>query len=101
VSTQPIQLGRKPQKPAERERLVRRDVWEVTSGFPALSAHVLVEEDEDCHAERRELEKLLEERFHLHHATLQVDHATPEVIELSRKEDQDEGLEHSHRGEPF
>jgi cobalt-zinc-cadmium efflux system protein len=76
-------------------------VWEVTSGFPALSAHVLVEEDEDCHAERRELEKLLEERFHLHHTTLQVDHATPEVIELSRKEDQGEGLEHSHRREPF
>jgi cobalt-zinc-cadmium efflux system protein len=72
-------------------------VWEVTSGFPALSAHVLVEEDEDCHAERRELEELLEERFHLHHTTLQVDHATPEVIELSQKEDRGEGLEHSHR----
>jgi cobalt-zinc-cadmium efflux system protein len=74
-------------------------VWEVTSGFPAVSAHVLVEEDEDCHAERRELEELLEERFHLHHTTLQVDHSTPQVIELSRKEDQSEGLEHSHRDE--
>jgi cobalt-zinc-cadmium efflux system protein len=71
-------------------------VWEVTSGFPALSAHVLVAEDEDCHAERRGLEHLLEERFDLHHTTLQVDHATPEVIELSHKEDTDEGLEHSH-----
>jgi cobalt-zinc-cadmium efflux system protein len=38
-------------------------VWEVTSGFPAHSAHVLVAEDEDCHAERRGLEHLLEERF--------------------------------------
>jgi cobalt-zinc-cadmium efflux system protein len=71
-------------------------VWEVTSGFPALSAHVLVAEDEDCHAERRELEHLLEERFDLHHTTLQVDHVTPEVIELSHKEDTGEGLEHSH-----
>jgi len=71
-------------------------VWEVTSGFPALSAHVLVAEDEDCHAERRGLEHLLEERFDVHHTTLQVDHATPEVIELSHKEDTGEGLEHSH-----
>jgi cobalt-zinc-cadmium efflux system protein len=75
-------------------------VWEVTSGFPALSAHVLVAEDEDCHAERRELEHLLEERFDLHHTTLQVDHGTPEVIELSHKEDTGEGLEHSHRCKP-
>jgi cobalt-zinc-cadmium efflux system protein len=75
-------------------------VWEVTSGFTALSAHVLVEEDEDCHAERRELERLLAERFDIHHTTLQVDHATPEVIELSKKEDPDEGLEHSHGREP-
>jgi cobalt-zinc-cadmium efflux system protein len=75
-------------------------VWEVTSGFPALSAHVLVEEDEDCHAERRKLERLLEERFDVHHTTLQVDHATPEVIELSHKEDPAEGLEHPHRREP-
>jgi cobalt-zinc-cadmium efflux system protein len=71
-------------------------VWEVTSGFPALSAHVLVAEDEDCHAERRGLEHFLEERFDVHHTTLQVDHATPEVIELSHKEDPGEGLEHSH-----
>jgi cobalt-zinc-cadmium efflux system protein len=75
-------------------------VWEVTSGFPALSAHVLVAEDEDCHAERRGLEHLLEERFDVHHTTLQVDHATPEVIELSHKEDPAEGLEHPHRREP-
>src|SRR5215212_1515169 len=67
-------------------------VWEVTSGFPALSAHVLVEPKSDCHEERRELEHLLEERFDLHHTTLQVDHATPEVIGLSGKEDPREGL---------
>ena len=38
-------------------------VWEVTSGFPALSAHVLVPAGEDCHARRAELELLLAERF--------------------------------------
>ena len=49
-------------------------VWEVTSGFPALSAHVLVPPGEDCHARRRELEQLLHERFEIDHTTLQVDH---------------------------
>jgi cobalt-zinc-cadmium efflux system protein len=50
-------------------------VWTVTSGFTALSAHVLVEPERDCHALRRELEHVLEERFGLRHTTLQVDHA--------------------------
>jgi cobalt-zinc-cadmium efflux system protein len=50
-------------------------IWTITSGFPALSAHVLVEPKADCHAIRRELELLLEERFSLTHTTLQVEHA--------------------------
>jgi cobalt-zinc-cadmium efflux system protein len=49
-------------------------VWEVTSGFPALSAHVLVSAESDCHAARRGMEALLHERFGLDHTTLQVDH---------------------------
>lgn len=67
-------------------------VWEVTSEFPALSAHVLVEPENDCHEKRRELEHLLAERFDIHHTTLQVDHATPEVIGLSEKEDFEDGI---------
>jgi cobalt-zinc-cadmium efflux system protein len=50
-------------------------VWEITSGFPALSAHVLVAADSDCHAARRGMEAMLRERFGLDHTTLQVDHA--------------------------
>jgi cobalt-zinc-cadmium efflux system protein len=50
-------------------------VWTVTSGFPALSAHVLVEPGADCHAARRRLEQTLAERFGLTHTTLQVEHA--------------------------
>ena len=49
-------------------------VWTVTSGFPALAAHVLVEPGADCHDARRRLQRLLEERFGLRHTTLQVDH---------------------------
>jgi len=52
-------------------------IWTVTSGFPALSAHVLVAPDADCHAARRRLERTLADRFGLSHTTLQVDHAEP------------------------
>jgi cobalt-zinc-cadmium efflux system protein len=50
-------------------------VWTITSGFPSLSAHVLVPEGDDCHAVRRRLEEMLGERFGLTHTTLQVEHA--------------------------
>ncbi|HEY2768245.1 MAG TPA: cation diffusion facilitator family transporter [Solirubrobacteraceae bacterium] len=58
-------------------------VWELSAGFPALSAHVLVKREADCHAARRELEGLLRERFGLEHTTLQVDHEDGgELLEL-------------------
>ncbi len=50
-------------------------VWQISAGFPSLSAHVLVGQHEDCHGIRRELERLLDERFGIQHTTLQVDHA--------------------------
>ena len=55
-------------------------VWEVTSGFPAFSAHIVVGEDNDCHAVRLGLEHELHERFGLEHTTLQVDHRHPEEL---------------------
>ncbi len=58
-------------------------VWEITSGFPALSAHVLVAADSDCHAARRAMEELLRERFRLDHTTLQVDHMASELLEIA------------------
>jgi cobalt-zinc-cadmium efflux system protein len=58
-------------------------IWTITSGFPALSAHVLVEPKADCHLIRRELEDLLRDRFALTHTTLQVEHA-PGLIKLAR-----------------
>jgi cobalt-zinc-cadmium efflux system protein len=57
-------------------------VWEITSGFPALSAHVLVRPGDDCHAVRRELEQLLNARFGIGHTTLQVEHAQPELLRI-------------------
>ena len=49
-------------------------IWTITSGFPALAAHILVSTDEDCHARRRDLETVLQKEFGITHTTLQVDH---------------------------
>jgi cobalt-zinc-cadmium efflux system protein len=60
-------------------------VWTITSGFTALSAHVLVRPGEDCHGRRRELERLLHDEFEIEHTTLQVDHAVDGgLVELAR-----------------
>jgi cobalt-zinc-cadmium efflux system protein len=60
-------------------------VWTVTSGFPALAAHVLVAPDSDCHGVRRNLERMLRERFDLEHTTLQVEHAEPRLLTIERR----------------
>ncbi len=59
-------------------------IWEITSGFPALSAHVLVDPGGDCHGIRRLLERALADEFGIEHTTLQVDHARPELIQIER-----------------
>jgi cobalt-zinc-cadmium efflux system protein len=56
-------------------------VWTVGSGFPSISAHVLVDQGADCHAIRLELATLLRDRFGLGHSTLQVEHAPARVRE--------------------
>jgi cobalt-zinc-cadmium efflux system protein len=58
-------------------------VWEVTTEFPTLSAHVLVEPGADCHGIRRDLEQLLHDRFGLEHTTLQVEHAPAKLVQIS------------------
>jgi cobalt-zinc-cadmium efflux system protein len=61
-------------------------VWTITSGFPALSAHVLVARGDDCHARRRELEELLLREYGIEHTTLQVDHVTaPAVVSIQSR----------------
>jgi cobalt-zinc-cadmium efflux system protein len=51
-------------------------IWEITSGLPAASAHVLVAPGSDCHAVRADIEAFLSGEYGITHATLQVDHAT-------------------------
>lgn len=55
-------------------------VWEVTSGFPALSAHILVAGEHDCHERREAITALLREHYGLAHTTLQVDHPRATLV---------------------
>jgi cobalt-zinc-cadmium efflux system protein len=73
-------------------------IWTITSGFAALSAHVLVDTETDCHACRRELAGLLDREFHIHHSTLQVDHAIDPGRLLTVGEQSRRGCGHSPPG---
>ncbi|MDH6539608.1 cation diffusion facilitator family transporter [Streptomyces sp. SPB4] len=59
-------------------------IWTITSGQAALSAHVLVAPEGDCHAVRRELERMLEKEYGITHTTLQVDHAQEALLSVGR-----------------
>ena len=59
-------------------------VWMITSGFPALAAHVLVAADDDCHEKRLELAEMLRDRFGIDHATIQMNHAQPKLLQIQR-----------------
>jgi len=58
-------------------------VWEITSGFPALAAHVRVPAGDDCHARRRLLQAFLHDAYGLNHVTLQIDHEhSAELVQI-------------------
>ncbi|WP_445149157.1 cation diffusion facilitator family transporter [Baekduia sp. Peel2402] len=57
-------------------------VWEVSSGFPSLAAHVVVGRDCDCHQARMGLQTLLRDRFGIEHTTLQMDHECAELLQI-------------------
>jgi cobalt-zinc-cadmium efflux system protein len=78
----PEQIGRALAGAAGVVEVHDLHVWEVTSGFPALSAHVLVKDGADCHGIRRDLEAMLHARFSIDHTTLQVDHEGGELLAL-------------------
>jgi cobalt-zinc-cadmium efflux system protein len=61
-------------------------VWSVTSGFPALAAHLVVRPGADRDLVRRRVEAVLSERFSIRHTTLQVVESTG-VHELIAVED--------------
>jgi cobalt-zinc-cadmium efflux system protein len=68
-------------------------IWQITSGLPAASAHVLVTAGEDCHAVRADLEGVLAADYGISHTTLQVDHVADPLLQIGRPPD-------AHCGEP-
>lgn len=48
-------------------------VWTITSGFPALSCHLVVEEHIDRDELLKEAAKLLDEKFSIEHSTIQME----------------------------
>jgi cobalt-zinc-cadmium efflux system protein len=59
-------------------------VWQIGSDQPALSAHVLVAADRNCHDTRRALEDLLHDGYGIRHTTLQVDHAGGDLLQIGQ-----------------
>ncbi len=54
--------------------------------MPAISAHVIVEPEADCHQARFRAAALLSKRFGVEHSTLQVEHRHDEgeLLEIER-----------------
>jgi cobalt-zinc-cadmium efflux system protein len=61
-------------------------VWTVTSGFPAVAAHVTVRGDAEPSMVRRQLSELVRDRFGIAHSTLQVERTGQEsdLLQLER-----------------
>ncbi|WP_405396551.1 cation diffusion facilitator family transporter [Microbispora hainanensis] len=78
----PAEIGRKA---AALEHVVEvhdLHIWEVTSGYPAMSAHILVAPGADCHAVRQAAQRMVHDEYGIAHTTLQVDHAPPELLAI-------------------
>jgi len=80
----PTEVGQAMAQAAHVSEVHDLHVWELAPGRPILTAHVLVAPKVDCHAVRRDLECMLQERFRIAHTTLQVDHAWPPLISITR-----------------
>lgn len=80
----PAEVGAALLADADVESVHDLHVWTITSGFPALSAHVLVHGGGDCHQIRGRLEEVLHGTFAINHTTLQVDHAPETLLVIGR-----------------
>lgn len=83
----PAALGARLAAQAQVAEVHDLHVWQITSGQPAASAHVLVVDGGDCHAVRRGLERVLHTEYGITHSTLQVDHVGPAVLAIGDAQD--------------
>jgi cobalt-zinc-cadmium efflux system protein len=94
----PVALGARLRELDDVVQVHDLHVWAITSGFPALSAHVLVAPGRDCHAVRVELEELVRREYSIEHTTLQVDHAPAEILTIGHAVPVPEGHPAEHCG---
>jgi cobalt-zinc-cadmium efflux system protein len=80
--TDPERIGRRMAEQPGVVEVHDLHVWEVTSEFPSLSAHVTVERDADCHQVRLSMAEMIGREFHIHHTTLQVDHRPKRLLQI-------------------
>jgi cobalt-zinc-cadmium efflux system protein len=80
---QPDQIGQAMAARPDVAEVHDLHIWQITSGIPAASAHVLVAPGRDCHAVRGDLERLLTGTYKIFHTTLQVDHAPQDVFTIA------------------
>lgn len=73
-------------------------IWTITSGFPALSAHVVVGPGEDCHELQAGVTRMLSHDYGITHTTLQVEHCEDETAAATsgRSTTRCRGAEHAH-----
>lgn len=61
-------------------------IWQITSGEPAMSAHVLVNPGADSHTIQGNMQRVLRDEHGIDHATLQVDHTGPSTREFDAQQ---------------
>jgi cobalt-zinc-cadmium efflux system protein len=57
-------------------------IWTITSGFPALSAHIVAQTGADHDRLLHQLQALLHDHFNLSHTTLQIDRDHNELLQI-------------------
>jgi cobalt-zinc-cadmium efflux system protein len=82
VGVDPDQIGTAMARFRDVEEVHDLHVWEVSSGFVALSAHVTVTTGVDCHDVRREMAVMIAERFSIDHTTLQMGHDSDRPLQI-------------------
>jgi cobalt-zinc-cadmium efflux system protein len=83
AALQPDQIGQAMAARPDVAEVHDLHIWQITSGVPAASAHVLVAPGRDCHAVRGDLEHLLAGTYQIAHTTLQVDHVPQELLTIA------------------
>jgi cobalt-zinc-cadmium efflux system protein len=86
VGMNPAEIGQRTATLDQVTEVHDLHIWEVTSGYAAMSAHILVEPQADCHTVRQAAERLAHDEYGIDHTTLQVDHATADRPAADRAE---------------